>query len=143
MGEDMRGLAMIAVVASLWLAACGQKSDTSNESAGALTPEEEGAAANAAAAAAAETPPEAWWIASADFTKCHDGGSPGSQIKSLRDNGEEASNHEYRDANGEITSVEVTAPLPDGRETVWTFYAQKSDCEAAAAKQSGSAPELQ
>jgi len=76
--------------------------------------------------------PHDWFIADRNFTSCIKTEAPAKKIEFLRMGGGDASTNESRDANGNLLSVEVSAPSADGlNSTYWTYYTGIDACQAA------------
>lgn len=80
---------------------------------------------------ARKVPPEKqWWVANSSFTECFETGGPAAKLDEFVGFTDKPYTRDQRNSSGKLVKVEVVNAIGDGRETVWTYYKEKSQCEA-------------
>lgn len=80
---------------------------------------------------ARKVPPEKqWWAANSSFTECLETGGPAAKLDEFVGFIDKPHTQDYRNSSGKLVKVEVINAIGGGRETVWTYYKEKSQCEA-------------
>lgn len=80
---------------------------------------------------ARRVPPEKqWWIANSSFTECFETGGPAAKLDQFVGFTDKPYTRDHRDSSGKLVKVEVVNAIGGGQETVWTYYKEKSRCEA-------------
>lgn len=71
-----------------------------------------------------------WYSPDSTFTQCFNSGGPAAKLDSFVGFTDKPYTHDVTDSSGRIVKVEVINASDGGGETVWTYYKNKSQCEA-------------
>ncbi|WP_435627278.1 hypothetical protein [Candidatus Ferrigenium straubiae] len=71
-----------------------------------------------------------WWVANSSFTECFESGGPAAKLDEFEGFTDKPRTQDYRNSSGNLAKVEVINATGSGQETVWTYYKEKSQCEA-------------
>lgn len=71
-----------------------------------------------------------WYSPDSSFTQCFNSGGPAAKLDSFVGFTDKPYTHDVTDSSGNVVKVEVINASGGGGETVWTYYKNKSQCEA-------------
>lgn len=75
-----------------------------------------------------------WWVANSSFSECFKSGGPAAKLDEFVGFTDKPYTQDHRDSSGNLVKVEVINANGNGQETVWTYYKEKSMCEAEQVK---------
>ena len=71
-----------------------------------------------------------WWIANSSFTACNESEGPAAKLDEFTGFTDKPYTRDFRNSAGSLNKVEVINPIGGGKESVWTYYTAKSECES-------------